>query len=1060
MSRAQRLFGPAVGTRRSTFGLAFTGALLVALLATGVAQAVAVTIGYRDFAYDPGLASRATADSQQSKLWFANNTWYGGFYSSADNSFNIWRLNSGTHVWSDSHIKVDLRDRVHADYLFDSTNNVLYVASTKASCTTTTNGCNDAIYLYRFVFTPANGLASQYTLDAGFPKTIIGGTYSGTPPSAGGADTVTVALDNQRVYVAYTRMSASDSTDSATTSLAYSTDVGPKFGDVMSAPSIMNAGEAGQDNISALVTYGTDPAAPNVGLFYTDRHASSADVGFFQEHTNGDAGNVWQTAETASASSTNNQASVKGDTAGNVYVAYKTGAGVGTSAQISLLKRTPGAVWTARGVSDVDSTNVRPQLAIDPTFNGGAGAAFVIMNPTDDVDGNIYYKVAPLTGAGALSYTTTGRGTRLIDSATDNDIEDATTTKQVLTAASGLVVTATDKTSKFYMHNEFALSDTADSSGPVGTVVINGNPTPDSTKLTAVSVVLSATDTNAVVNMRYGLSPDGATCPTTGTPALLTTGTTAAYSTAAIPMTLATGDGVKAVCAQFQDFVGNWSAPVKDTITLDTAGPVGTVSINGGAATTSLGTVSVAVSATDPSTVTQVRLSNAAAVDGSGILTTGETRTYGTPQSWTLTPGDGVKTVYVQWKDGLGTWSAVSNDTITLDSVDTTYTAIAPTRMLDTRVNNPAGVTILKHGIPQSFQITGRTVGSVTIPANAVAITGNLTVVGSTASGFVSLGPDVPAIPTSSTINFPLGDTRANGVFVPLDGTGKLEATYRANGSSPGTKKTHLVLDVTGYFVNGAAGNEYFPVTPARYLDTRVHNPANAHILHNGVPYAFQVGGRTVGGTTIPADAVAITGNLTVTGQTKKGYLSLTPDSQPVPATSTLNFPAGDNRANNVTVKLGAGGNLYVVYRGTGVAHAILDVTGYFRDDAAGLAYVPVTPTRTVDTRLDQGILNPLQASAPKSWTIRGFAGVENDAMAFTGNLTVTGQTRKGFISVTPTPNSSPTTSTINFPVGETRANGIAAPINNADGKSSVVYKPKPNSGKVEFIVDITGYFH
>ena len=121
---------------------------------------------------------------------------------------------------------------------------------------------------------------------------------------------------------------------------------------------------------------------------------------------------------------------------------------------------------------------------------------------------------------------------------------------------------------------------------------------------------------------------------------------------------------------------------------------------------------------------------------------------------------------------------------------------------------------------------------------------------------------------------------------------------------------------------------------------------------------------------------------------------------------------------------------------------------------------MPVTPTRTVDTRVDLGIFNPLQASAPKSWTRPWLAGVESDAMAFTGNLTITGQTKGGFISVTPTPDATPDTSTINFPVGDTRANGIAAPINDADGKSSVVFKPSPNSGKVEFIVDITGYFH
>ncbi len=82
---------------------------------------------------------------------------------------------------------------------------------------------------------------------------------------------------------------------------------------------------------------------------------------------------------------------------------------------------------------------------------------------------------------------------------------------------------------------------------------------------------------------------------------------------------------------------------------------------------------------------------------------------------------------------------------------------------------------------------------------------------------------------------------------------------------------------------------------------------------------------------------MAITGNLTVTGQTKAGYLSLTPTSVPNPATSTLNFPLGDTRANNVTVKLGAGGILYVVYQGgSGKVHAILDVTGYFREQRGG----------------------------------------------------------------------------------------------------------------------------
>ena len=230
--------------------------------------------------------------------------------------------------------------------------------------------------------------------------------------------------------------------------------------------------------------------------------------------------------------------------------------------------------------------------------------------------------------------------------------------------------------------------------------------------------------------------------------------------------------------------------------------------------------------------------------------------------------------------------------------MDTTFTAIDPVRMLDSRFNNPVGITIFTHGVPQSFQITGRN----GIPANAVAITGNLTITGQQAGGYVTLGPSTGVAPTTSTINFPTKDVRANGVFVSLDGSGKLEAVYRATAG----KKVQLILDVTGYFVAGSADNEYFPVTPARYLDTRSGVPGGAHLLNPNVPFGFQVGGRTVGATTIPADAVAITGNLTVTGQTKGGYLSLTPTSVANPTTSNLNFPVGDTRANNVTVKLGA----------------------------------------------------------------------------------------------------------------------------------------------------------
>ena len=120
-----------------------------------------------------------------------------------------------------------------------------------------------------------------------------------------------------------------------------------------------------------------------------------------------------------------------------------------------------------------------------------------------------------------------------------------------------------------------------------------------------------------------------------------------------------------------------------------------------------------------------------------------------------------------------------------------TYVALSPARLLDTRVGNGLSGAF-SAGVARTFQVTGR--GGV--PANAIAVSGNLTVTGQTAAGYVYLGPLPTPSPSSSTLNFPLGDDRANAVTVALSPTGSLSATYAAAAGS-----TQLVFDVTGYFV-------------------------------------------------------------------------------------------------------------------------------------------------------------------------------------------------------------------------------------------------------------------
>ena len=96
--------------------------------------------------------------------------------------------------------------------------------------------------------------------------------------------------------------------------------------------------------------------------------------------------------------------------------------------------------------------------------------------------------------------------------------------------------------------------------------------------------------------------------------------------------------------------------------------------------------------------------------------------------------------------------------------------------------------------VARTFGVTGK--GGV--PAGAVAVTGNLTVTGQSAAGYLYLGPVAMNNPTSSTLNFPLGDNRANGVTVALSAKGTLSATYAAATLGP---TTQVIFDVTGYFV-------------------------------------------------------------------------------------------------------------------------------------------------------------------------------------------------------------------------------------------------------------------
>jgi hypothetical protein len=355
----------------------------------------------------------------------------------------------------------------------------------------------------------------------------------------------------------------------------------------------------------------------------------------------------------------------------------------------------------------------------------------------------------------------------------------------------------------------------------------------------------------------------------------------------------------------------------------------------------------------------------------------------------------------------------------------------------------------------------------VNIPTGAVAVTGNLTATNAGSGGYFSLTPNQPSgTPTTSTLNFPKGDTRANAVTVPLGAGGKLWIAFVG---ASGTR-ADVIFDVTGYFVGNSRGATYLPLTPNRVLDSRSPTRRGMSVsLTSGTPASFQVTGKSADPRlNVPSGAVAVVGNLTAVNTASAGYFSLTPTRPSgAPTTSTLNFPRGDTRANAVTVPLGAGGVLWVTFIGTGGTHAdaIFDVTGFFLPDVSGATYVPVTPNRLVDSRAPThlGLSKSLTLKLPAEFAAANRSddldlNVPIDAVGITGNLTAVGATAGGYLALTPSaPTGVPQTSTINFPRGDTRANAVTIPLGPDCGLWVTFVASTAAHSDVVF--DVSGYF-
>ena len=146
------------------------------------------------------------------------------------------------------------------------------------------------------------------------------------------------------------------------------------------------------------------------------------------------------------------------------------------------------------------------------------------------------------------------------------------------------------------------------------------------------------------------------------------------------------------------------------------------------------------------------------------------------------------------------------------------------------------------------------------------------------------------------------------------------------------------LLVTQAWQADAAPGDEdstFVPVAPCRLFDTRPDKPPNAG---NKTPLGAgeanvrsqQVTGSVGNCVGIPANATAVSMNVTIVSPTAQSNLRVFPADVPTPTASNLNWLPGQSPTpNKVDVKLSPAGKIKL-FNAAGTVHVLADVVGYY----------------------------------------------------------------------------------------------------------------------------------
>jgi PKD repeat protein len=390
------------------------GALAVALTLAPAAVA-ATDVGVRGPHFS-GTGTMVTGAKTESKAWFNDGTWWAAMWDEVAGDNYIYRLDPVTQMWTTTGVMLDNRSGTRSDVLWDGTK--LYVASHGYS-NTSSEGFDSRLYRYSY-----NQASGSYTLDIGYP--VVMNRWK----------TESLVIDKDAAGKLWATW-----VQGTTVYVNRTTGDDRSWGTPFALPAA-DATRLTTDDVSSVVAFGD-----KVGVMWSNQSSWRMN---FSVHTAGDPDTAWSATEAANSGTLNadDHINLKADADGKVYAAVKTEQTTGTAPLIELAVRDPAGTWTRHVFGRKDQHHTRPIVLLDEQRR-----TVHMFATSGEAGGTIYEKTASMDD---ISFPE-GMGTPFVQDGSSADVNDATSTKQSLTPASGLLVLASNDTTDYYWHNFRAL---------------------------------------------------------------------------------------------------------------------------------------------------------------------------------------------------------------------------------------------------------------------------------------------------------------------------------------------------------------------------------------------------------------------------------------------------------------------------------------------------------------------------------------------------------------------------------------------------------------------------